>query len=1053
MAQDDNPLYRPKRVQTLDRNAPPHSSHSPYDSPGIDDLERSFAMPSASQSGSSTRDNNAIDGLEDSFNGPDAKDSGSAKLDSAKKLSDKEKQGAGNLNYTGAGSDEKKALDKKNNKPKQKKSFLSRRKKAMMFGGFGFALGGGGLLGLSFFTMLQFIHIPTNLHDAYNAVSNRAVEKMGDNAFHYYVVKYLVPGMVKNGCTTTRRTKSCADVSNKTNIVTAGYRAWRDANIEGKLAEKGIEFRLEATGSGNRIYMTSKNLQERIDLGTFTGKSRDFEDKAFAQLRGKKAFNKELRLATKGLTLRDKMYVWTIAKPMVSRKYGPRYCVVACGTRKKIDATKQELLTYARGTFIQRVITPLNTSVGLALECALAGFVCADLDSSADSTGEHRTKYQRDLQARLLDLQSKYDKMSITDINKEAEEIRSRGAVEYLIKQIAGETTAKIAVKTIPIVGWIDLGASLISGAKKAGPAILHMNYVMNETAMVGTAAMALTYASELMSGSADPATLNSFSRLYAADPSRDQGGGSAQSSPLYGAIMGGGEQKPLATLFPTAYAESTTPKATCDNGEGYPAGALICPNVAIGSPTGTFALVTKVAIDGITNNPVLALPGFVANAWVSVRDGIMSIFSFLEEPLSKLVDAITPAQLTEVIDWLKNEIFAKIFVLASTPNESGARYFETQAGGMNILTNYTAHYGLGGKALTDQQVAEVRKADAEDKQYEYSKMSLYARIFNTENSNSLVSKVAMRMPSSPGAAQSSLIATALNPISSLASSVDAVTTRDVSAAAKLPDKDPFGITQYGYPENDSIFIADPEAYWESAKCDDPNNIVIWGNSTTRINEISQLPEHDQTNPCLLIRASVAANAGLYDKSLIPEAPATNTAVTLSGELGTVGNFTFPLKTTQTRIKSAQYQDATYKLTKWVWCYTSQTNCHHEYPAADIFDSPGTEVVAAVGGTVVRYRPKPTCSPVRGGSPSIQIKGDDGNYYFYTHFRGGSLLQSQEGARIDQGQTLGVIGEPACAQGTQPHVHFQAYSSPISGDFTSSNVQPILVKAFGALPQ
>ncbi|QQS18958.1 hypothetical protein IPL68_02775 [Candidatus Saccharibacteria bacterium] len=479
---------------------------------------------------------------------------------------------------------------------------------------------------------------------------------------------------------------------------------------------------------------------------------------------------------------------------------------------------------------------------------------------------------------------------------------------------------------------------------------MLHMNYVMNETAMVGTATMALTYASELMSGSADPATLNSFSQLYAADSSRDQGGGSAQSSPLYGAIMGGGSQKPLASLFPTAYAESTTPKALCDDGQGYPSGALICPNVAIGSPTGALVTVANAAIAGITNNPMLALPGFIGNVWVSVRDSLLNnVLAFVKEPLAKLVAAINSDQLVQLMKWIKDDVFKKFYIIASTPNESGARYFETMAGGMNILNNYSAHFGLGGKALSNAQVAQLREADAEERQYDYSQASLYARMFDTKNSRSLISKIALNVPSSSGSAQDSLIATSLNPLGSLTSSLTSLASRDASAAAKLPEKDPFGITQYGYPEDDQIFINDPEAYWESAKCDDPNNIVTWGNSTTRINEISQVPEHDQTNPCLLIRASVAAGAGLYDKSLLPNPPATNTAVTLGGELGTVGNFTFPLKTTQTRIKTAQYQDATYKLTKWVWCYTSQTNCHHDYPAADIFDTPGTEIVAAVG--------------------------------------------------------------------------------------------------------
>ncbi|QQS18959.1 hypothetical protein IPL68_02780 [Candidatus Saccharibacteria bacterium] len=164
------------------------------------------------------------------------------------------------------------------------------------------------------------------------------------------------------------------------------------------------------------------------------------------------------------------MYVWAIAKPIVGRKYGPRYCIVACETRKKIKATKQELITWARGTFFRRVITPLNTSIGTSLECAFAGFACTDLESSADSNGERMTNYQRDLQARLLALQSTHDQVNITDINREAEEVRSKGAVEYLIKQFAGETTAKIAVKVVPFIGWIDLGASLITGAQKQDP-------------------------------------------------------------------------------------------------------------------------------------------------------------------------------------------------------------------------------------------------------------------------------------------------------------------------------------------------------------------------------------------------------------------------------------------------------------------------------------------------------------------------------------------------------------------------------------------------------
>jgi hypothetical protein len=55
-----------------------------YNAPAADDLERDFAMPSASKSGSDIAKENDLSNIRGSFNGPDAEDSGSKKLDSAK---------------------------------------------------------------------------------------------------------------------------------------------------------------------------------------------------------------------------------------------------------------------------------------------------------------------------------------------------------------------------------------------------------------------------------------------------------------------------------------------------------------------------------------------------------------------------------------------------------------------------------------------------------------------------------------------------------------------------------------------------------------------------------------------------------------------------------------------------------------------------------------------------------------------------------------------------------------------------------------------------------
>ena len=145
----------------------------------------------------------------------------------------------------------------------------------------------------------------------------------------------------------------------------------------------------------------------------------------------------------------------------------------------------------------------------------------------------------------------------------------------------------------------------------------------------------------------------------------------------------------------------------------------------------------------------------------------------------------------------------------------------------------------------------------------------------------------------------------------------------------------------------------------------------------------------------------------------------------------------FPLRVTQSAIKNHAPN----------WCYNSEKNCHGSYPAADIFVARGTKVRAIVAGTVFSKTARATC---RSGSPSLQIKGRDGRYYFYTHFAGGSL-RVKVGNRVGVGEILGRVGGSRCASGTSPHLHIQMYGGPIYGDAQSVNIQPLLTRLFDQL--
>ncbi len=126
---------------------------------------------------------------------------------------------------------------------------------------------------------------------------------------------------------------------------------------------------------------------------------------------------------------------------------------------------------------------------------------------------------------------------------------------------------------------------------------------------------------------------------------------------------------------------------------------------------------------------------------------------------------------------------------------------------------------------------------------------------------------------------------------------------------------------------------------------------------------------------------------------------------------GVGGVDTFPLITTKTAIKAG--------VAGAKWCYSSTTNCHHDYNAADIHALPGTEVVASKGGKVVRARER-----VGSVGSSVTILGNDGQYtYYYTHMEYGSL-QVNEQDEVTTGQALGRVGESEQAVGTAPHVHY-----------------------------
>lgn len=217
----------------------------------------------------------------------------------------------------------------------------------------------------------------------------------------------------------------------------------------------------------------------------------------------------------------------------------------------------------------------------------------------------------------------------------------------------------------------------------------------------------------------------------------------------------------------------------------------------------------------------------------------------------------------------------------------------------------------------------------------------------------------------------------------------------------------------------------------------------------------------DQSPEAQAERAAVAQP--VYDE-FATGAPATGGTSTsgesssgCSSEGGTINidGFFFPLITTKSDLDAGAPNDAGQVL---VWSHTCQTNCHHDYDAADIHAMPGTIVVAAKPGLV-----RSASDRLGGGGSSITIMGDDGVLYYYTHMTYNSLLVA-EGDTVTGGQRLGEVGVPSQAMNTASHLHFDALpgdqyqyrpscSSAECSGYPFINVSPILSELYEGLPE
>ena len=759
---------------------------------------------------------------------------------------------------------------------------------------------------------LKIVSIIENLQNHFYATSENAVQKESENMLSSYLK------INAKACGSSVITKGCSPSYIGSSPVANLFKVWHQNKLENTMSEKyGIEVKYNSSGSG-QYYLKAPGLSGDTAVdGTgdvFTAVNRGEVRAAVDD-----ALSQETRW-------KQVLYRFKIGR-LLEEKYGIKRCLttIGCHVSDSITDTLQKPKRAAEVFLAERVLYPRSQILGQVLLCLAkpgdcdpnsAKSVPCTTDTDCEINGAAETVSDTEMRTTLDKLVAKFVGDDAYQIFQDISE-DNNGLTGYLLKQVAsyaaeqtgGDEAAQAAAAgavddALPVVGWVNLASNIIGHLQTLGPTIKKLQYVTNAASMVSLYMMYRTYADQVKSGHVDPTEVGSFNdalgpgahsdtvNAAGQDPNEVGGTASAESSPIYDTLINNGDSTTTASIFQnllpgTAYAASSDATSSndykCASGS-VPATGSVCPeenlaggNAILNSVSSEFttgALSSVGTLADIFNNTIGKGLGIVGDI-ISNIPGLSSITG----TISGLIGNLAKPLISKIINFLIPNPFGS--------DMSGARTFDLLAGGADVSGNDYAHHGLGGQQLTPAQTATIMNEQEQQAQTEFKQEPLYARLFDKTNQYSLVSRVATALPSSGSLALTNGFSSLLdNPFGRLMDSFASIfTSPHVFAIAAAPD--PFGVSQYGYP--DSAIPSDPDSFWNQ-NCQDGSYTQNWNNaSTTDINANTGNPENTGTDPCLLIQAAVGSDGGFYSNSLL-----TPDDLADSNGTGTIVNSTGP---------------------------------------------------------------------------------------------------------------------------------------------------------------
>lgn len=763
----------------------------------------------------------------------------------------------------------------------------------------GAAAGGSVVVGIIVFLALlplKIQHIITNLENHFSAASNQAIDTEMQNFYSEYVKKNVLPYINRNGCRTTVNA-NCVYGTEGKGAVGKLYAAWTQGRLEQKMATNyGIVISRSGTGAGYRLTVHGQDFKIGSDHDIFNieGSHNVSTNQARREIRA------AVKTGLKDATLYDKVFFRFKLNKFLEAKYGIRRCLGKCTLRDNWGDWKTNKKQAYQVYLIQRVISPMSDSYGLILQCLIGGDnACPSTDpekaGAPDENGnqERTSKVEQAIQANLAAYAAKFateeaGKEAVDKLIANAHDISENGLTKVLASKVLSkvfgtEVTSEVVDKVGGPISWIKSVANAINKAKNIGQEARDIDYAAESAEAVQFATTFETVAEQAKAGQVDAEVLGSFTnQLGTAAKDANGNAADATASPLYKSITGDGSSS-------SAY--------KCDDNK--PVGnKLICPEEDLAKGSGTADeisnFVNSIPLLGDVASVVSDIESFPPVKILS--DLLDGVSNFIVNHIPGVSDAADYAG--KLAEPLVNLVVSKLMPSVINTTMSGARATDMLAAGFDVSQNASTMTQLGGGVVSAAAMNKIQNEQLAEEKYEFQNQSMFARLFSTDSSYSLVSRLAMDMPTNLLTATNDGVASLLtSPVGKVGGLFSSVFSGKSAFAQTTPQADPFHVPQIALTDLPSA----PDDYWDQhcvngdmGKYDESSDTLDISDWLNADGNTGKDPNTGQSvnlkeNPCPLIHSILQTGGATFDPSTLPKSATSNTSSAAPTTTSTAG--------------------------------------------------------------------------------------------------------------------------------------------------------------------